>query len=313
MKDKKLFICALLLPFTLLFSAAALLAGQNPISPVAGSVPSVQAVEAATCSGVPIEIALTAADAENDIVLFQLTEQPRLGTAVIAGSTLTYSPVKKTGKDKFSYTAVDANGNTAAPAQITVTIEKNKAKLTYADMEGNPAHYAAIRLSAAGLMTGEKIGGCFFFRPAQTITRNEFIAMAATLAALPVEPTEQTDFADDSGLSPWAKPFISTAAANGLVSGYPTDGLSEIRGQNPITLAESCVVLNNLLSNAESSIQPVVSAQHAADMDWAQSAVSQLMHSSVLSSETAHTPSDTPLTRQQACEMLYRTMVLLQQ
>ncbi len=136
--------------------------------------------------------------------------------------------------------------------------------------------------------------------------------MAATLAALPVEPTERTDFADDSGLSPWAKPFISTAAANGLVSGYPTGGLAEIRGQNPITLAESCVVLNNLLSNASGSVQPVISEQHAAGMDWAQSAVSQLMRSSVLSSDAAQQPSETPLTRQDACEMLYRTMTLLQ-
>ena len=56
--------------------------------------------------------------------------------------------------------------------------------------------------------------------------------MTAAAADLSVEPTDQTDFADDSGLSAWAKPYISAAAANGLVSGYATvSGVSEIRGE----------------------------------------------------------------------------------
>lgn len=311
MKDKKLIIASLLLPATLLFSGATLLAGQNPVSGV-GEVPTVQAVEAATCVGIPIEIELAGADADNDIVLYQLTAQPRLGTAVIEGSTLTYSPAKKAGKDKFAYTAVDANGNTAKPAQIAVKVEKNKAKLTYADMLGNPAHYAAIQLSAAGVMTGESIGGCSFFRPAQAVTRSEFIAMAAAMADLPIEPAEQTDFADDSGLSPWAKPFVSTAAANGLVSGYPTGGLSEIRGQNPITLAEASVVLNHLLSGTSGDVQLTVVEEHASDMDWAQSAVSSLVRIDVLPAAAVSQESSTLITRQTACEMLYRTMQLLE-
>ena len=48
--------------------------------------------------------------------------------------------------------------------------------------------------------------------------------MATAVAKLPVEPTQQTDFADDRGLSLWAKPFVNTTAANGLVSGYQTAG-----------------------------------------------------------------------------------------
>ena len=41
---------------------------------------------------------------------------------------------------------------------------------------------------------------------------------------------------DLSGLSAWAKPYISAAAANGLVSGYATvSGVSEIRGEKTIT------------------------------------------------------------------------------
>ena len=311
MRDKKLLAAVLLLPITLLFVGAAVAASLTEAQ-AAGGAPVAQAAEAETCVEIPIELTLHASDAENDIVLYQLTEQPRLGTAKIEGSTLTYSPGSKTGKDRFSFTAVDADGNTAQPAPITIRVTKNKAGLTYADMSGNPAHYAAICLAEQGIMTGENIGGVYFFHPAQSVTRSEFIAMASAAAELPLEPTVHTDFVDDSGLSDWAKPFVSTAAANGLVSGYQTaNGLAEIRGQNPITLAEASVIVNNVLHGASGDTQYVLAGEHSADMDWAQSAVSSLTRLDVLSPVAAMRGADEPITRQTACELIYNTMQLL--
>ena len=311
MKDKKLLTAVLLLPVTLLFVGAALAASLT-VAQAAGNVPVAQAVEAETCIDIPIELSLSAADTDNDVVLYQLTEEPRLGTAKIEGNILTYSPGHKTGKDRFSFTAVDADGNTAKPVQITITISKNRAGLTYADMSGNPAHYAAICLAENGVMTGENIGGVYFFHPSQPVTRSEFITMATAVSGLPVEPTTQTDFVDDSGLSAWAKPFISTAAANGLVSGYRTaSGLSEIRGQNPITLAEASVIINNLLDGELDGTQYVLAGEHSTDMDWAARAVSTLTRLDVLSPLASMQGEDEPITRQTACEMLYNTMQLI--
>lgn len=307
--DKRLLTAAILLPVTIFLLGAALFSGRT--AGAAGAVPAVPNLEAETCVGIAIEVELQGTDADSDIVLYQLTEQPRLGEAHIEGTTLSYKPGAKTGKDRFSYTAVDAAGNTAKTGTIKVTIGKNRAKLTYADMDGNPAHYAALCLSEQGIMTGECIGGCYFFRPTQTVTRSEFIAMAAALAALPVEPTGQTDFADDAGLSEWAKPYVSTAAANGLVNGYKTSGgLSEIRGQNPITLAEASVVINNLLGESLNGLQYTI-AGVSDDMDWAQQAVSSLDRLDVISPLTAMRDDSDPITRQDACDMLYRAMQLL--
>lgn len=310
--DKKLLAAVILLPVTVLFMAAALASSLTTASAV-GNVPMVQAVEAETYVDIPIEVELQAMDADNDIVLYQLAEEPRLGTAKIEGGVLSYSPGAKAGKDRFSYTAVDAEGNTAQSADITIQVQKNRAGLTYSDMVGNPAHYAALCLAENGIMTGENIGGCSFFHPTQTVTRSEFIAMAASVAELPVEPTEQTDFADDSGLSAWSKPFISTAAANGLVNGYQTaGGLAEIRGQNPITLAEASVIVSNLLTETMDGLQYTLAEDHS-DMDWAQTAISSLDRLDVLSPLTAMRDDSAPITRQDACEMLYRTMCLMQQ
>lgn len=301
----------ILLPITILIMAAAIASSLSTAS-AAGNIPIAQEIKAETYVEIPIEIELQAMDTDNDIVLYQLTEEPRLGTANIQGNILSYSPGAKVGKDKFSYTAVDADGNTAQAAQITIEVQKNRAKLTYSDMVGNPAHYAAIYLAEKGIMTGESIGGCSFFRPTQTVTRSEFIAMATSIAELPIEPTEQTDFADDAGLSPWAKPFVSTAAASGLVNGYQTTGgLNEIRGQNPITLAEASVIVDNLLSESMDGLQFTLADTHS-DMDWARSAISSLDRLDILSPLTTMQSDDSPITRQDACEMLYRAMRLME-
>lgn len=310
--DKKLYLTALLLPITIMFACAA--ATGRMVSTENHAVPTVTAIEGETCIGVPIELPLQATSPSgNDIMLFQLTEQPRLGTASIAGSTLTYTPGKKTGKDKFSYTAVDSTGSTAKPARITIKVVKNRAKLTYADMEGNPAHYAAITLAERGIMTGEQISGCSFFRPTETMTRSEFIAMAAAAAKLPVAETAKTDFADDSGLSLWAKPFVSTAAANGLVNGYITpSGLAEIRGQKPITLAEASVVINNMLNETLNGATYTLATEHPADMDWAETAIHELSQLDILPSIAESQQPDAPITRQTACEMIYEAIQLME-
>lgn len=311
MKDKKLLLAALLLPVTVLFAGAAMAMGWTPVL-MNGAAPVAQPVDGETCIAIPIELTLTATDAEEDIALYQLTEQPRLGTASIEGDTLCYTPGSKTGTDKFSFTAVDENGNTSKPAQVKIKVVKNRSKLTYADMTGNPAHYAAIKLAEEGVMTGETIGDSSFFRPADTVTRSEFIAMATAAAHLPIAPTVETDFADDSGLSAWAKPYVSAAASSGLVSGYLTSGgLSEIRGENPITLSEVSVILNNLLSETLDGAAYTIAAEPNAAEDWAQAAVGGLARLDVLSPLAALQQPGDAVTRQTACELLYRTMRLM--
>ena len=299
LKDRRLLAAALLLPLTVLLLFAALASGAASAG-AAGAQPQVQDIAFETCVGASTEAALCAQDADGDVVLFQLTERPRLGTAEIEDDRIIYTPGARTGKDEFSYTAVDAEGNAAAPAKITVRIGKNRAGLTYSDMEGDPAHYAALCLAARGIMQGERIGDCAFFRPSQTVTRSEFIAMAASAAKLRIKPTDRTDFADDSGLSAWARPYISAAAADGLVCGYETAGaLNEIRGQNPITLAEASVVMANLLSDA-AGVSEVMAAEHDEAADWAQRAVSAMARAEILDESTASGSASAPLTRSNA-------------
>ena len=275
-----------------------------------GHAPVAADVEGQTFAGVYVELPLSATDADGDAVIFKIVEAPRLGTASISEGTLQYTPKEgKTGTDKFTYAAVDTLGNLSEPAQVKVKIKKNAAKLTYADMERDSAHYAALCLADHGVLTGEKIGASYFFHPNDEVTRSEFIAMAAAAADLPVEPTLQTDFADDAGLSSWAKPYISAAASTGLVSGYRTAaGVSEIRGESAITAAEASVIVSNLLTEDFDAPVTTSASEDSAVPTWAATATARLTAASVLPDD-AKDPGQ-KITRKTACEMLYSAMQL---
>lgn len=272
------------------------------------TAPVAEPAEGETYPGVLLELVLSARDPDGDTMMLKLVDMPRMGTATIDGGKLQYIPREdKTGTDKFSYVAIDIMGNESKPAQIKIKIMKNKAKLTYADMGRSASHFAALQLAEAGIMTGEKIGASYFFHPAQNVTRGEFIAMVSSLAGLPTEQTAQTDFIDDSGLSDWVKPYISAAAANGLVSGYQTaSGACEIRGQNPITLAEASVLLGNLLGDDYAVQTASMSSEYAPA--WAQNAYAVLTAAEVLPDNAKSQNSRDPITRETACELLHRTM-----
>ncbi len=302
-------LCLVAMFATFLPAAAAFWDTAVPTADVASNrAPSAQAVEGQTFTGVMIELPLTATDPDGDSVLLKLVDLPRLGTASINEDKLQYTPQEgKTGTDKFTYLAMDTFGNQSEPAEIKIKITKNKAKLTYSDMGQSASHYAALQLAEAGVMTGEQIGASYFFHPNETVTRSEFIAMVSALAGLDLEETAQTDFADDGGLSDWVKPYISAAAANGLVSGYQTaSGACEIRGQNPITLAEASVLLSNLLGDDYAVQTASIDASYAPA--WAQNACAVLTAADVLPDGTTAADSREPITREDACELLYRTM-----
>lgn len=289
------------------------LSGSAPVS-AQGSAPSVQPIREETYADVAIEIPLCAADADGDTVIFKIVDAPAYGIAEINGDVLRYTPAGKTGTDTFSYTAIDTAGNSAEPAVIKVKIRKNAAKHTYADMSGNPAHYAALQLSRRGILTGERIGSAYFFRPNEEVTRSEFIAMAAALAGLPLQATAQTDFIDDAGLSAWAKPYISAAAASGLISGCPSaSGAAEIRGADPITLAEASVIVSNLLTEQLDAYVMTLATEHQPGNDWATTVSAALEKTEVLPEDAKKQSPDSPITRQTACEMLYAAISMLEE
>lgn len=94
-------------------------------------------------------------------------------------------------------------------------------------------------LAASGLVKGYADGT---YKPAQPVTRAEMAALLARVFNWPASSREP-GFKDE--IPAWAKGVISSAAARGIIKGYP-DGT--FRPDNYITRVELCSILDRALS-----------------------------------------------------------------
>jgi hypothetical protein len=267
-----------------------------------------------TIKNIAVTCKFKVSDPDGDELTCHIQNPPKKGDVVISEEdpmAFIYTPYQnKVGTDSFTYVAVDSEGKTSETAKITIRISKNGAKMTYADMEGNPSHFAAIKLAEEGILIGERMGKSYFFNPDKVVTRGEFVAMALTCLDIEVStPVTKTGFADDSETPAWVKPYISTALKNGIISGASTfDGRRVFRSENPLTRAEAAVILNNALSLDEAGNAPVFSDGDAVPA-WAAEAASRTAALGIIpvaADGSLHPMSN--VTRADAAQLLYNAM-----
>ena len=67
-------------------------------------------------------------DPEGEVLEFRITKRPARGAVTLAeegSARFTYTPYEnKTGRDHFTYVAVDPAGNTSHPAVVSIRIQK---------------------------------------------------------------------------------------------------------------------------------------------------------------------------------------------
>ena len=211
----------------------------------ANEAPVAQDLSLCTYKNVEVQGSFAGVDPEGDILTFQLISKPARGAVTQAedgSAAFTYTPYEnKTGKDAFTYVAVDAVGNTSAPATVSIKIEKQKTKVCYSDMSGVEGHREAVRLAEAGLLIGEQMGSEYLFHPEETVSRAQFTALAMAAAELDVmKQASVTGFADDETMAVWAKPYVSSALRSGVVQGsFDEEGRVVFQAGSPITAAEA--------------------------------------------------------------------------
>lgn len=242
-----------------------------------------------------------AKDGEGDPLTFQITSKPARGSVTLAedGSGLfVYTPYEnKTGKDSFTYVAVDPAGNTSGEATVSIRIQKPDTTVSYSDMDGHAAHKAAIHLAEEGIFTGEYVSGQYFFQPDQVVTRSQFLTMAMSATGLqPLEDVSTTGFYDDTAIPTWAKGYISSALKAGAIRGsLSADGQPVFSPDAPITQGEATVIVNNLLNISDVSLE---TSAH-----WAEQAATNLATAGVIHSADTQTFSS-QLTRGDVAELL---------
>ena len=278
----------------------------------ANSAPVAENLTLTTYRNVALSGRLAAVDPEGDLLTFQLVDKPARGAVTISedgsGSFL-YTPYEnKTGKDSFTYVAIDSVGNTSEPATVSIRIEKAKTAVTYADLSTESCHKAAVRLAEEGIFVGSCLNGEYFFQPDAQVSRSEFLAMAMDTAGLDaLEDVSATGFADDAAIATWAKGYVASALSSGLIQGHTdADGRVIFAPDSTITAAEASVLLDRLLEITDVSANAYVSENGAPA--WAAQAVANLSSCGMLP-ETVSLSE--PLARGDAAELLCSALELL--
>ena len=275
----------------------------QPSADVQNHPPIAEDISCTTYRGVAIGGEFRAVDPEGDLLSFRLMTQPKKGNVTVSDSRFLYTPNDgKKGKDSFTYVAMDSAGNISAEATVTILIEKQSTKITYSDMDGNGAHYAALRLAEEGIFVGQKIGDSYQFSPETSVTRGEFLAMCLTLADLdPLEHVSRTGFSDDADMPMWVKPYVSAALLGGIVNGYTTrDGSVVFQADSVISYAEAAVLLNNVLDISD--VKGTSLTYEEAMPTWAVQAAVNLSACNVIGDISLI--SDQPITRAEAAQMI---------
>lgn len=276
------------------------------------SKPIAKNLDYSTYKGIAVKGQFSATDPEGDSVTFEVSELPKKGAITPENDgSFVYTPNDgKNGRDSFSYIAVDAVGNISEKALVTITINKQSTKLSYADMSGNSSYYSALVLAEKGILTGEKIGNEYFFRPDRTVTRGEFLTMCLDLNNTEtLQGITRTGFYDDETIPMWAKPYVSTALMSGIITGFKNDeGRLVFASQEPVTYAEAAVILNKMLKISD--VTSVSSITDEACPVWARQAKNNLAACNILPvlGQEAYSGS---VTRAEAADMLVSAMQLL--
>ena len=274
----------------------------------ANEAPIARNMDLSTYKNVAITGWFDAEDGEGDSLTFQLTSTPARGAVTVAedgSSQFVYTPYEnKTGKDSFTYVAVDPAGNVSPEAKVSIQIEKPDTKVTYADMEGNPAHKASIRLAEEGIFVGSYVNGSYFFDPDQPVSRAEFLTMAMAATGLePLEDVTLTGFYDDEAIPTWAKGYVSSALKAGAIQGsLDQEGQPVFGSGETVTRGEATVMLDNLMGILDVPAEVFASESGG---HWAGQAAANLSASGVIhgGDDSAQAMAD-PLTRADVAELL---------
>lgn len=294
-------------------SASALFGKKQAAPEPEEGAPTARAIEIKTYRGIPYQAQFLASDSEGEDMTFAVVDQPRKGSVTIDGANFTYTPDEGvTGGDSFTYAATDSAGHMSQPATVTVTIEKTKSGVTYADTEGSAAAAAAQELAEAGVFTGAKIGDQYYFEPDKSVSRSEFLAMVMEAAGRDVTSVTMTGFCDDEAIPTWAKAYAAAGVADGIVQGKATAEGVAFQGEEPITFNEAATVLDRVLDLGDVELD-VWYADREEIPSWAAQAVGNMEAVSVLSAGSFGSSGlEQAVTRADAAQMLSAAKTLLE-
>jgi len=184
------------------------------------------------------------------------------------------------GRDSFCYNVIDRFGNRSEVATVNIRINRPDTTLVYSDMEGHPAHNAALTLSAEGIMTGRTTGAISYFDPNATVNRGEF--QSIIMSAIGATHIDEDVFLD-----------CSTCV--------DCDFQLPIR-QNPLTRAEAAVIVTRLICAGDvPAVRPFNDADYVPA--WAVDSLATLRGAGLISTSGGYIRPVDNITRGETAEI----------
>ncbi|MEG1632464.1 MAG: Ig-like domain-containing protein [Oscillospiraceae bacterium] len=302
-KRTRLIVSAALLTFAVCLTAVSPMLSAQALN----SAPVAENIELRTFRNVCVGGRLSAVDPEGDLLTFSITTQPVKGSIELTeDGRFVYSPdVNRRGRDYFGFKATDANGNASQEATVIIRIEKQKGNVSYSDMAGDAAAYAATAVAEAGIFTGSRLGELWVFEPTRAVTRGEFLAMCMIMRGEDMlSGVLSTGFNDDGDIPMWQKPYVATALMDGLVSGYVSPAGAIFDANEFISCSEAAVLMNSVTKLSEVAD---ISSEAAAPA-WAEQSAANLAACGMLPDGRGF---DECLTRADAAQMLVSAMLVI--
>lgn len=274
--------------------------------------PSAADVNVNTYSDIPVYGSMKAADPERDTLTYAVLSKPSHGAVNItdknAGS-FSYVPEKGyTGKDSFTYTAVDKYGNVSDTATVNLEVNERETNIVFSDLDGHFAHFAAIKTASDGVMSFYQDNGVYTFAPNDPISRAEFCtALLKSAGFTGFKANGTTVYADDADIPEEYKGYISAASILGVTKGaYTDEGEVCFYPNNQITRAEAAVMINRLYNFDENGTVAVSSFNDSDSIPvWAVPSVSALVSAGIINGNADGSISPySGLTRAEAAVML---------
>lgn len=201
-------------------------------------------------SGVTYYGSMHATDPEGDVLTYTVTEYPSRGTLTASSDgSYSYTPYEShSGQDSFTFVSRDRYGNSTPPTEISVTVKEAKESIVFADMAENEAYGAAMILADAGIMSGRERDGSYYFDPAATVSRADYLSMLYAAAGVtPSKGGDEKVFFDTDDLSTDMLACISDAYENGYIKGETTKLGTYFRPSDLITRSDAAQMTAALL------------------------------------------------------------------
>lgn len=257
---------------------------------------------------------LSAYDPEGDEVTYEIVRYASHGRIVLTNrhtGAYTYTPDEGyTGTDAFSYVVRDQYGNYSTSAVVNIMVSEKPTSVTYADIDGEIAAASILRISSLGLMNGTRVGANTYFKPAEAMSRVEFLVTAMHAAGIgekDIAGLSAPSFADASAIPDTMAGYVSLAVRRGYVTGKEIDGKLCFCPDETITKAEAAVILSNIIGYAK---QTTVTA--FADTDdmpaWSAKALTSLKSLGIHMPEDGNADARSLMTRADTALWLDRTI-----